>query len=197
VTKRIDKPTETPTVLFSNPGLLSGTRVDRALKYRIGIMDDKQSPTRRSVDRVRAEAAVVRRRGRDPKDCIVYRELRDDVVAVPDAMHDDSSKRRRVELDRSAGALRPIAPVGFPSRSRRYPPGARVRLMRRLDMCLTASPALPLLASALAEQQAGDTLDDSWMEESKLAGSLIGFGSVSIGPPRSAGSQHAPITPLL
>jgi hypothetical protein len=107
VTKRIDKPTETPTVLFSNPGLLSGTRVDRALKYRIGIMDDKQSPTRRSVDRVRAEAAVVRRRGRDPKDCIVYRELRDDVVAVPDAMHDDSSKRRRVELDRSAGALNP------------------------------------------------------------------------------------------
>jgi hypothetical protein len=64
-------------------------------------------------------------------------------------------------------------------------------------MCLTASPALPLLASALAEQQAGDTLDDSWMEESKLAGSLIGFGSVSIGPPRSAGSQHAPITTLL
>jgi len=107
VTKGIDKPAEAPTVLISNPGVLSGTRVERSLEHRVGIVNDKQSPTRRSVDRIRAEAPIVGRRGHDPEDRIVDGELHDDVITVPDAMQGDGSKRRRVEVDRRAGALNP------------------------------------------------------------------------------------------
>lgn len=107
MTKRINKPTEAPTVLFCDPGRLSGTRVDRASEHCVGIVDDEQGSTGCADDCKGAEAPIVRRCSRHPEDGIIDGELGHDVFAVSEAMQDDSSERRRVKLDGLRGALNP------------------------------------------------------------------------------------------
>ena len=107
VSEWVNNPAQAPAMLIADRGNLPGAGVDRLLEYRAGVVDDEQRPTSCSVDRLGAEAPSIRRCSRYPEGSVTDCELHDNVVAVSDAMQDDRTERRLIELDRRSGSIDP------------------------------------------------------------------------------------------
>ena len=107
VTEWIDDPAQPPTVLIGHLGCRRGTGRDGLREHHIRIIDHQQSPACRAADRLRTETWSVRSAGRDPERGVPDRQLRDDLIPIPDSVQNRGPKGRLVERDSRRYALDP------------------------------------------------------------------------------------------
>src|SRR5215468_7444511 len=127
VAEWIDNPAEPPAVFVANGRRDARAGGDRSLDDRLGVVDDEQCATGRTVDRARTEAFHRRRAGCEPEGRFADGELGDNVVPVADAMQDGCAESGLVEGDRFSWSVNPklrldaAHPRGTLSRADRLP----------------------------------------------------------------------------
>jgi hypothetical protein len=133
MTERIDDPAQAPAVLVGHVGCWRGAGADRLREHRIWIVGYQQDPARCTADCLRAEPRSVRSARGNPERGVSDRQLRDDLVSLPDAMQGSGAESCLIELDSGSSAIDPqfrLYTRHAGDGSRRLPDSRRVR--RRL-----------------------------------------------------------------
>ena len=107
MTERIEDPAQAPAVLVGHVGRWRGTSADRLREHRIWIVGYQQGPARCTADCLRAEPRSVRSARGNPERGVSDRQLRDDLVSLPDAMQGSGAESCLIELDSGSSAIDP------------------------------------------------------------------------------------------